>query len=364
MQRQRLARGDAKLPFHQIEPGRRLGHGMLDLQPRVHLEKIEAVGAEAARGIDDELHRPGADIADRARRRDRRLAHRRARRLGQARRRALLDHLLMAALQRAIALEQMHDAAVRIAEHLHFDMARSGNVFLDQHAGIAERGLALARRAVERGVEVDMGVDAAHAAPAAARDRLDEHGIADLVGLLLEKLGALIVAVIARNDRRAGLGHQRLGRTLEAHRAHRQRRRADEDDSRAPASLGEIGVFRQEAVAGMQALRADPDRQRDDSLGVEIALGADADFVRLVGEAGEQGAAVGGRRQRQSPQTHPARRRDDPAGDLAAIGDEDIGEHWENSTSSRFDIAEAAAKASARVWEKWRQALRMRRAPQ
>ena len=40
-QRQRLAGGDAELPFDQIEAGDHLGHGMLDLEARVHLHEIE-----------------------------------------------------------------------------------------------------------------------------------------------------------------------------------------------------------------------------------------------------------------------------------------------------------------------------------
>jgi hypothetical protein len=40
----------------------------------------------------------------------------------------------VAALQRAVALEQMHDIAVAVAEHLHLDMAGRLDVFLDQHA--------------------------------------------------------------------------------------------------------------------------------------------------------------------------------------------------------------------------------------
>ena len=47
-----------------------------------------------------------------------------AHRLRQAGRGAFLDHLLEAALQRAIALEQMDGVAVAVAEHLDFDMAR------------------------------------------------------------------------------------------------------------------------------------------------------------------------------------------------------------------------------------------------
>ena len=42
LERQRLAGGDAELPFHQIEPGDGFGDRMLDLQARVHLHEPEA----------------------------------------------------------------------------------------------------------------------------------------------------------------------------------------------------------------------------------------------------------------------------------------------------------------------------------
>ena len=41
----RLARGDAQLPFDQIDAGDFLGHRMFDLQPRVHFHEEDAVGA-------------------------------------------------------------------------------------------------------------------------------------------------------------------------------------------------------------------------------------------------------------------------------------------------------------------------------
>ena len=78
----------------------------------------------------------------------------------------------------------MDRVAVRVGEHLHLDVARRGDVFLDQHARVAERRLRLALRAFERGLELGVLVDAAHALAAAAGHRLDQHRIADLVGLL------------------------------------------------------------------------------------------------------------------------------------------------------------------------------------
>ena len=70
LQRQRLPHGDAQLPLHEIEAGDHLGHGMLDLQPRVHLDEIEAGR------IGDELDRAGADIAHGLRGGARRRRHR------------------------------------------------------------------------------------------------------------------------------------------------------------------------------------------------------------------------------------------------------------------------------------------------
>src|SRR3546814_18759421 len=63
------------------------------------------------------------------------------------RRRRFLDHLLVAALDRAFALAEIDDVAVLVAEHLDFDMARVFDELFDEHAVIAEarQPLALGR---------------------------------------------------------------------------------------------------------------------------------------------------------------------------------------------------------------------------
>ena len=43
-ERERLARGDAKLLLDEVDAGHELGHGMLDLEPGVHLDEEELVG--------------------------------------------------------------------------------------------------------------------------------------------------------------------------------------------------------------------------------------------------------------------------------------------------------------------------------
>ena len=59
LQRQRLAGGDAQLPFDQIQAGDHFGDRVLDLQAGVHLHEVE--GAVL---VGDELDRAGADIAN------------------------------------------------------------------------------------------------------------------------------------------------------------------------------------------------------------------------------------------------------------------------------------------------------------
>ena len=221
---------------------------------------------------------------------------------------------------------------MRVGEHLQFDMAGRGDVLFDQHPPVAERGLGLAHGAFKRGVEFDMRIDPAHSAPASAGDRLDEHRIADLVRLLPQEFRVLVVAMVAGHDRHAGFLHQRLGRAFQAHRPHRFRRRANEDNAGPCAGLREIGVLRQESVTGMQTLRADGLRQRENGALVEIAVRALADLVRFIGEAGEKRPAVDRRMEGDRPHPHPPRGANNTTGDLAAVGDKDIGEHVEAPT--------------------------------
>ncbi len=106
---------------------------MLDLDAGVHLEEIKV-----ALRVDQELDRSGADVVHRLGRAHRDLAHLRPHLRRDEWRRRFLDDLLMAALNRAFALEAMDDVAVRVGEHLHFDMARLLEKFLDVKAPVAE----------------------------------------------------------------------------------------------------------------------------------------------------------------------------------------------------------------------------------
>ena len=104
--------------------------------------------------VEHELDGAGADVADRLAGRDGGGAQLGAQRVVDRRRRRLLDDLLVAALDRAFALEQVHDLAVRVAEDLHLDMARRVDEALEEDGAVAERGRRLPPGARDRLGEV------------------------------------------------------------------------------------------------------------------------------------------------------------------------------------------------------------------
>ena len=96
-----------------------------------------------------------------------------------------LEHLLVAALQRAIALAEVDRVAFAVAEHLEFDVPRVGEIFFHVDGVVAEGGARFGRRLAHQAFELVLVGHDLHAAPAAARRRLDQHRIADLGGELL-----------------------------------------------------------------------------------------------------------------------------------------------------------------------------------
>src|SRR5271165_6993528 len=124
---QRAPLRDLKLKPHEVDLGDAFGHRMLDLDARVHLQKIEASVV-----VEKKFDSSRADIADRARRLHRGRPDPGPQFGRDGGRRRFLDQLLMAALDRAVALAEMNDRAVLVAEDLDLDMARSEKRALEQ----------------------------------------------------------------------------------------------------------------------------------------------------------------------------------------------------------------------------------------
>jgi hypothetical protein len=116
---------------------------------------------------------------------------------------------------------------------------------------------------------------------------------------------------------------------LRAHRLDRLGRGADEDHSGLLAGPREGGVLGQEAVAGMDRLRAGLIGDLQDLLHPQVALGcrAGAEQVGLVGAAGVRRVAIGLGIHGHGGDAELLQGPHDADRDLAPVGDKDLLEH-------------------------------------
>jgi hypothetical protein len=323
-ERQLLARGDAQLGLDDVDAGDHLGDRVFHLHARVHLDEEELAL------LVQELEGAGAAVADLAAGLCAAIADPGHLARRQPGRRGLFDDLLVAALHRAVAGPEGDRVAVLVRENLHLDVARVLEVLLHVDRRVAERRAGFATRRADGVEQRGLGVDDAHAAPATAAGRLDDHRVADAAGDpddLLRVVGQRTLD--ARHDRHARLLHRDLGADLVAHHPDGVGPRTDEHEAALLDALGEIGVLGQEAVAGVDRLGVGDLGRADDRGHVQVAVGGrrrpDADG--LVGEAHVLGVGVGLGMHGDGLHTQLATGAEDAQGDLAPVGDQDLVEH-------------------------------------
>src|SRR5215470_3958736 len=134
---------------------------MLDLDTGVHLDEVElAVLVQELDGAGADIaeldHGVGDDVAD----------------LGallgvERRRRTFLPDLLVASLQRAVALAEVNGVALAVSEHLELDMTGPGKVFFEVDGIITEGGARLGSGGGQRVGKLGRGASDLHAATAA-----------------------------------------------------------------------------------------------------------------------------------------------------------------------------------------------------
>jgi hypothetical protein len=119
----------------------------------------------------------------------------------------LLDHFLVATLRRAVALEQVHGAAVPVTEHLKLDMARVIEQALEIDLAGAEVAACHRARTPDHRQQFAFIPGRQHADAAAAARRLDQHRKADLA-----RGGGHRVVARGQHARAAGHRHAVLRR--------------------------------------------------------------------------------------------------------------------------------------------------------
>ncbi len=174
-------------PFHKVDAKDRLGHRMLDLQPRVDLEK----GKVLTVGVIDELHRPGAFVLHRGAKAHRRRMEGLADGFGQSRRGRLFDDLLVAALKGAVPLSQSHHPAPPVAKDLHLDVAGPRHEPLQKHPGVAETRARHALHARQGRAQRPFIGAKLHPDAAAACGAFQHHRVSDPCSLCRRMVGIL-----------------------------------------------------------------------------------------------------------------------------------------------------------------------------
>ena len=84
------------------------------------------------------------------------------------------DDFLVSTLNRTVALEQMDDVSLTICQDLDFNVSGTIKEALDEDRAVAERGLGLTDRALERVFELGLFANDTHAAATTSHSRLDD----------------------------------------------------------------------------------------------------------------------------------------------------------------------------------------------
>ena len=210
------------------------------------------------------------------------------------------EDFLVAALRGAVAFAESEDVALAVAEDLDFDVAGAGYVFFEVDAGVAEVGAAEAQDGLVGFGELLGRVADAHADAAAAAGALEHDRVGEGVGLGegVVEVGEQAGAGEERNA--AGLGGG-AGGVLEREGFDVLGRGADEGDAAGGAGAGEVDIFAEEAVAGMDGFGAGFGGGGEDGVEGEIALrgGRFADEDGFVGVEDVERVLVGDRSRRR-----------------------------------------------------------------
>ena len=161
---QRAALGDQDLRLNDVDAGDFFGDGVFHLNPGVHLDEVEFLIVhihQEFNGARAFVIHMGADFASH-------FTDIGALGVGQIGGGGAFDHLLVAALNGAIAFPQVPDIALFVAQDLHLDVAGAQDHLFQIALAIAKGGLGLTPAFADFQLDLVFGIDGPHAATTAA----------------------------------------------------------------------------------------------------------------------------------------------------------------------------------------------------
>ena len=233
-----FACGDLNLVLHEITTIDLFGDRVFDLNAGVHFHEVEIPVI-----VDEILDGAGILISDAFAEFDRGIAHLFAKLGGHERRWTFLHDLLVTALQGAIALTEVYDAAVLVAEDLKLNVVGINDELLDVNGTVAKGFFGLHAGGVVALNEASLVAGDAHAATTTTGDGLNHHGIPNLAGHT-KGLGLIRDDAIATGrNRNASSTSAVTGGIFVAHHANRLGCRANELNIAGGADIREVSVF-------------------------------------------------------------------------------------------------------------------------
>src|ERR1700751_283452 len=164
----------------------------------------------------------------------------------------------------------MHHVAESIAQDLDLDMPWLFDITFDIEAAIAEVSLSFAARLSDRILEQIEIANNSHSLATAAGGRLDQERHPD-GPCPRQKCRGITLFDRGGSDRKAIAFDEIARADLVAHQFDRLGRWADEGDACRGNRARKTGIFRQEAVAGMQCAGTNSAGRRYDLLGIKIS---------------------------------------------------------------------------------------------
>ncbi len=267
LQMQHFIIGNADLLFHQVHAYHFFGDGMLHLKTGIHLQKIEIAVL-----VHQKFDSPGSRIVHRPSGSHRLFPHLLTELRSKERRRTLLHNLLIAALHRALAVEQMNHIAVIVTQNLEFYMMGFFYKFLQIDRIISERRHRLGTSGVVCLHHFIFTVYQPHPFTTTSHRCLQHDGIAYLITDTYRLFSALQRLFRTGHHRHTSGNHALTGGNLVTHRLHRLSGRTDKDDPLLLATAGKIGILGQETITRVYGIGMMLSGSFNDSIYIQITF--------------------------------------------------------------------------------------------
>ncbi len=252
-------------------------------------------------------------------------------------RRGLFDDFLVAPLDGAFSFAERDAVAVFVSEDLDFNVAGTLDEFFEVDFAGTEGAFGLTAGGSEGGRQVIGREDRSHAFATAARSSFEHDRISHASGDVGGFLGRRERVNAARSAGHACFvgGLARVG--LGAEHAHGGGRRTDKFDSSVLAGLGEVGVFRKEAVTGVDGTGTGTLCNLEDQIATQIGLrgGSGTESISLIRFEHVRGGAVSVGIDGDSGESEFTAGAQNAEGNFAAIRDENFAKHLKQGTGSR-----------------------------